>query len=405
MDLKQRLTTLRQQTGQGQARPADGARIAERIRRYRVGPSPARGSLDASALAERLGGTLRADGVIRIERRVRLDDAHGARRLARVLDDHGALPEARGLDPERLVFLDTETSGLAGGTGTVVFLLGLARVENGALQVCQYLLTGFAGEAALLSEAAEWLGNDDTLVSFNGKCFDVPLLAARCRLAGVADPFSTRPHLDLLHPTRRAFNRGWPDCRLATVERRLLGLTRTDDLPGSEAPMAWFDLIRRGDAARMPGIARHNHWDLVSLAALLPALADAHAAPAEHGADGLAVARAHLARDDELRARAVLTAAQGRLDDDGLLELARLHRRNGDWNAACIIWERLAERGSLESIERLAKYHEHVRRDPAVAFAYARRLPLGGAHDSRRQRLRVKLEKRGAPISRIRSSP
>ncbi|NIP71831.1 MAG: hypothetical protein GWO16_01805 [Gammaproteobacteria bacterium] len=389
MDLKQRLAALRQQTGH--------ACIAERIQRYRVGPPPARACrpVDASALAERLGGSLRAGGVIRIERRVALDDVHGARCLARVLDDHGALPEARGLDPGRLVFVDTETSGLAGGTGTVVFLLGLARIEDGALQIRQYLLTGFAGEAVLLTESAKWLGNDDTLVSFNGKCFDVPLLAARCRLAGVADPFSTRGHLDLLHPTRRAFNRYWPDCRLGTAEQRLLGFARTDDLPGSEAPQAWLDLLRRGDATRMPGIARHNHRDLVSLAALLPALVDAHAVPAEHGADALAVARAHLARDDEARARAVLTAARARLDSGALLELARLHRRNGDWNAACIIWERLAEKGSLESIERLAKYYEHVRGDHAVAFDYARRLPLGGVHDSRRQRLRRKLEKLG----------
>ncbi len=400
--LKNRLGTLRRQTGTAPAPQPREPSIAELMQRYRVGP---RASTSASTpritpkeLAALLEGELIDAGVIRIERRIGLDKHHGDMPLSRLLDDHAALPEAAGLDPRALVFLDTETSGLAGGTGTIAFMLGLARIEGDELVVRQYQLTGFAGEAPMLEDADTWLREGDALVTFNGKCFDVPLLSTRARLAGVRDRCAAMVHLDLLHPTRRAFARRWPDCRLATAERDLIGFRRHDDLPGSEAPLAWFDYLHRGHAGRLSGVARHNHWDLVSLAVLLPALAAAHDCPAVMGADVLAVARAHLVRDDEDRALELLLEAADELDEDAALELARLHRRRNEWPQACALWERLAGQGSIEAIERLAKYYEHERSDWAVALRYACMLPGGGDYEHRRQRLQGKLDRQGASL-------
>lgn len=397
-DLKRRLGALRRQTGSdtGDPRPAVPS-VAERMQRYRVERRPgvqAAARIMPKDLAVLLGGELIDAGVLRIERRIALAERHGQVLLQRLLDAHDALPEAAGLDPRSLVFLDTETSGLAGGTGTIAFMLGLARIENDALVVRQYQLTGFAGEAPMLEDAATWLGEAAALVTFNGKCFDVPLLSARARLAGVRDRCAAMVHVDLLHATRRAFARRWPDCRLATAERELLGFRRLHDLPGSEAPTAWFNYLQHGDAGLLSDVVRHNHWDLVSLAALLPALAQVHASPAAADADVLAIARAYLVRDHEAQGRAVLLGGRSRLDDDGLLELARLHRRNADWPEACAIWETLAARGCIEAMERLAKYHEHVRRDYGTALELTRRLPESEATQRRQQRLTEKLRSR-----------
>ena len=393
MDLKHRLGTLRRQTGVS-PQPAAPA-VAERVARYRPGAQSGRSqALDPAALAERLGGALVDDGVILIEQRLPLQICHGGITLSRLLGDNDGLAEARGRDPQGLLFLDTETSGLAGGTGTVVFLLGLARIEQQHLVVHQYHLTRFGAEGAMLRRASAWLRAAECMVSYNGKCFDVPLLTTRFRLCGVHSPLERLAHLDLLHPTRRAFNRRWGDCRLATAERRLLGFERQDDLPGSEAPEAWFAWVRRQDPARLPGIARHNRWDVLSLAALIPALAHAYTEPGAVDADVAAVARGLRARGEGLRALQLLVEHRSMLDSDGLLELAALYRRANRWSEAQAIWEPLAAAGHVTAIERLAKYHEHVAGDPGAALAYAERLPRGPVHDGRRLRLQQRLAMR-----------
>src|SRR3569623_2612539 len=224
--------------------------ISARVARLRVN-APARTKISDTELAHRVGGPVVENGVVLIEQRVPLTHAHGRHLLGRIAGPL-ALPAMDALEPSQLVFLDTESTGLAGGTGTVVFLLGLARIEGNALTVRQYLLTAFAGEAPLLDMAGHWLHSAQSLVTFNGKCFDVPLLSARCRLAGVTDVYTRCAHIDLLHPTRCAYGRDWGDCRLITAARRLLGFHRQDDIAGAEAPQAWLDYVHRGDTRRLP---------------------------------------------------------------------------------------------------------------------------------------------------------
>jgi hypothetical protein len=181
----------------------------------------------------------------------------------------GAVPLPETVDASRLAFFDTETTGLAGGTGTRAFMVGIARFTATGLTITQFTTATMAAEAAMLRAVLECLGDDAVLVSYNGKSYDRPLLGTRLRLARIADPLSRFPHLDLLHPTRRRLRHALPDCRLATVERRWLGIVRDDDLPGSEAPAAWLAYLRGGSSALLRRVGEHNAQDLASLAALL----------------------------------------------------------------------------------------------------------------------------------------
>jgi uncharacterized protein YprB with RNaseH-like and TPR domain len=178
---------------------------------------------------------------------------------------------------DSLLYFDTETTGLSGGTGTRAFMIGAADWKDGGLRLRQLLLTTMAGEHAMLAAFAGWLSADTILVSYNGRSYDAPLLATRYRLARQANPLAGLRHLDLLHPVRRRFRGVWENCRLGTVERNWLGLQREDDLPGSEAPRAWRDYLRGLGAGDLRRVLGHNDQDLRSLAALLHRLAGTEA--------------------------------------------------------------------------------------------------------------------------------
>lgn len=297
-----------------------------------------------------------------------------------------------------LVLLDTETTGLAGGSGTLVFLLAMARWEEDRLELDQWLLTAPSAEAAWIDAWQASLPAAHTLVSYNGRAFDLPLLAARQRLARRPDRFLERPHWDLLAPVRRAFASRWDDCRLATAERRLLGLERTGDLPGAFAPAAWLAFLRHGETARLREAIAHNRQDVLSLARLLPALLRVHAEPGRYDADGAALARRLLQCGAHEAALAVLERTPG---EAAALALARVLRREGRAMEARAALESSpgAER-SPAILEALAKLHEHVLRDPRAARAVAIRLaalqPDAARHRRRLARLQRRIE---APAS------
>lgn len=168
-----------------------------------------------------------------------------------------------------LIHFDTETTGLAGGTGTRAFMIGAADWVGDRFRIRQLTITSMCAEASMLRTFASWLDSETVLVSYNGKCYDAPLLATRYRLARQANPLAGLRHLDLLHPVRRRWKGVWENCRLGTVERQLLGVVREDDLPGSEAPAAWLAYLRGGSAANLRRVADHNAQDLRSLAGVL----------------------------------------------------------------------------------------------------------------------------------------
>lgn len=175
----------------------------------------------------------------------------------------------------RLLHFDTETTGLAGGTGTRAFMIGAADWIDGRFRIRQLTITTMAAETAMLRMFAEWISEDTVLVSYNGKCYDAPLLATRYRLARLPNPLMSLAHLDLLHLVRRHWKGQWENCRLATAERQLLGVVREDDLPGSEAPAAWLTYLRGGSARNLRRVAEHNAQDLKSLAGVLLRMAGA----------------------------------------------------------------------------------------------------------------------------------
>lgn len=187
--------------------------------------------------------------------------------------------EGEQVETGALMFFDTETTGLAGGTGTRAFMVGVAQWRNdvqrgSGLHIRQLLMTTLAAETAMLSTFAGWLAPDTVLCSYNGRSYDAPLLKTRYRLARQRDPISALDHVDLLYPTRRRYRGTWENCRLATIERQLLKVVREDDLPGSEAPAAWLRFLRGGDAVNLRRVGEHNHQDVVTLALLLQRLVD-----------------------------------------------------------------------------------------------------------------------------------
>jgi uncharacterized protein YprB with RNaseH-like and TPR domain len=206
-------------------------------------------------------------------------DMHGDWRLQ---EAHLADPQALAImaqDPRLLaassgdaLFLDTETTGLAGGTGTWVFMVGLGRFRpDGTFELWQGFLPGPEAEKPFLHEVARRIGEAGTLVSFFGKSYDQHRLLDRYRLHGLPSPFENRRHLDLYHPLKRLCGGQGPgpygDHKLQTLERHLCGHQRVDDLPGSAAPEAWFDFLR-GDPHRLEGVFHHNFLDVLSLVTL-----------------------------------------------------------------------------------------------------------------------------------------
>ena len=219
----------------------------------------------------------------RRELRYPLAGCHGDVALARVLRLDGALLAKLGkhdafaaLRAEECLFLDTETTGLSGGAGTVVFAYGLGFLRGDELVVEQLFLRDFGEEPAMLHHVAARLAEFPVPVTFVGKSYDRHRIAARLAVHKVQAPVLTDVHLDLFHVVRRLHAKQWPDTRLRTAEQRLLGLHRHDDLPGSEAPAAFLQWVR-DRTGPVDRVLEHNRLDVLSLVALLGAIGGASA--------------------------------------------------------------------------------------------------------------------------------
>ncbi|MDT9583420.1 ribonuclease H-like domain-containing protein [Stenotrophomonas indicatrix] len=235
--------------------------------RSRGGPAPAR----ASAQDRQLPGNEIAPGLFLIESL--LPQPIPAMPLSLAF----AKREGEHVAARDLLFFDTETTGLAGGTGTRAFMIGAADwhvcpQRGEGLRIRQLLMSTMAAEETMLAAFASWLQPHTVFCSYNGRSYDAPLLKTRYRLARQADPITALDHVDLLYPTRRRYRGTWENCKLCTIERQLLRVVREDDLPGSEAPAAWLRYLRGGDAVNLRRVADHNHQDVVTLALLLQRL-------------------------------------------------------------------------------------------------------------------------------------
>jgi len=250
-----------------------------------------------SSLEELLGGVVEETErgrVLVVRRRFEAGHLHGRQLLdaARGMADAPlAVLTRTGVPPAgpRLLYLDTETTGLSGGTGTYAFLVGVGFFDGGTFEVRQYFMRDLDEEPALLAALDPLLREMDGLVTYNGTGFDLPLLETRFVLARRRWPEAVF-HLDLLPAARRLWSSRLPDCRLGTVEQHALGFAREWDLPGALIPSVYFEYLRRKMPGELPRVFEHNRHDILSLAALAGWVSDAVArAPGpELGAEELA---------------------------------------------------------------------------------------------------------------------
>jgi uncharacterized protein YprB with RNaseH-like and TPR domain len=300
-----------------------------------------------------------------------------------------AEPDLEGFDLRRAVFLDTETTGLAGGAGTAAFLIGVGWVDGERFRVRQYFMRDYHEEAALLRGLADELGRFDLLVTFNGKMFDVPLLEARFRLNRGRFPLAGARHLDLLHPARRLWKARLESCRLQALEGELMGLRRAGDIPGEQIPQVYFDWVRRRDARMLARVFEHNRQDIVSLAALaVLACQWVEEGRAEDPRDVFSLARvlerARLYERSEAEYRRSLELGPGALRGPVLLRLAWRAKRAGEHARAAQLWGEAGAAGEVEGWRELAMHHEHRTKDLAEALAaVARGLELVGPESHR----------------------
>ena len=281
---------------------------------------------------------------------------------------------------DSFAFLDTETSGLAGGTGTYAFLVGVGRFEGETFRLAQFFMRDPSEEAALLEGLMDFLAPCAALVTFNGKAFDAPLLVTRYSLHSIPVPFKDFAHLDLLPLARRLWRDRLPSRALKYLEENVLAAPRTpDEVPGYEIPYIYFDYLRTGDAAPLKGVFYHNAMDIVALAALMNHMASILHAPfdgqVQHGLDFIALAK--LFEDLDRREEAArlyergLQAGVSEANFGAVMQrLSALQRRRGDLESAAALWQKAAAEGHVYAHIELAKYYEHHRGDYAEALKW-----------------------------------
>jgi uncharacterized protein YprB with RNaseH-like and TPR domain len=334
------------------------------------------------------------------------------------------------IHPEQWLFLDTETTGLAGGTGTYAFMIGIAWWEAGGLQVEQFFMRDLDEEHSVLLELSERMKQRPVLVTFNGKSFDWPLLETRFRMTRAFRGFAPKLHLDLLHPARQIWRLRIGSVRLRDLERQVLGgegrsldWSRYEDIDSSLIPQMYFDYLRRGTAEPLVGIFRHNQMDLRGLAALSGKIlalldsghgfasalnAETHDAIDVVGLSRLMRKRGHSTRARELYETALRFGLPRSVERLAQRELAQLAKRELDYTRAISLWDALREvpcqgkrkenerplaedaqralESAIEAAEQLAIYHEHRAKEPQRALELIRAAiaELGEAHDAGR---------------------
>jgi uncharacterized protein len=310
------------------------------------------------------------------------DDITLARRL---LDQAGIVN-----DVSSTIFVDTETTGLSGGTGTHVFLVGLGTFVGDGFRVRQYFLRHPGEERALLDGIEQDVRSAGSLVTYNGRTFDIPMLETRYRMHHRACRFPDH-HLDLLHPVRSVWKHRLPGCSLGTVEQHVLGVTRVDDAPGWLIPQMYFSYLQSRRVETLRNVFNHNRQDIVSLARLAGIV---HAyqvgllAP-EHPTDRLAVALMHLRSGNVDGAMPVVYSEVGsamvpsELRYKAVKEATVVLKRLGRFDEALALWQQRmtdpARAIRLFAAEELAKHMEHRSRDHRMALDIARRAADGAS--------------------------
>ncbi|MGQ9681167.1 MAG: ribonuclease H-like domain-containing protein [Anaerolineae bacterium] len=312
-----------------------------------------------------------------------------------------------------LAFLDTETTGLAGGTGTYAFLVGLGLFEGDSFVVRQVFMRDIPEEPALLHRVCEDLAPRRGLVTFNGRAFDWPLLETRLAMNRRPALAQGQIHLDLLLPARRLWRQRLASCALSSLEAQVLGVQRAiDDVPGWAIPGLYRDWLLWGRAEPMRRVFYHNAHDILSLATLAATFCRLLAEPLrmlQHGEDLYCLGQRLESLGDGEAASALYQRCLCFPLSEGLRRatmhrLSHLHRRAGHVDEAAALWRALAERDDVDACLALAKHYEHRTRDldNAVALAERARDLLRRAQCPDRRRL-AEVEHRLCRLRRKRS--
>jgi uncharacterized protein YprB with RNaseH-like and TPR domain len=321
-----------------------------------------------------------------------LDATHGHHTLADLLahppQDAALLARDErlaGVDFRRMAFIDTETTGLAGGTGTYAFLVGVGVFEEDGFAIHQFFMRDYDEELAMLHALGELLDRLEAVVSFNGKSFDLPLLETRFIMARQLPRLVDAPHLDLLPVARRFWKYRLDSCALSSLETEILGVRRTqDDVPGWLIPSLYVDYARSGDAREMPRIFYHNAQDILSLVTLAARMCDLFATPLPVEADvpgedmyGLARLLHDLGQSDRAEAafeQAALTCQGTPVREMAMRDLAYLLKRQERREEALLWWQELVEgEAAVYACEELAKHYEWHDQDLSQAIAWTER--------------------------------
>lgn len=349
--------------------------------------------------------------------------AHGTRSLNSVLErelirlahfDHHFAKDAHPFTD--FVYVDAETTGLSAASGTVAFLVGVGVVEKDRFVVHQFFLPDYPDEAAMLDAIAEIVEDHKVVVSFNGKCFDMPLLETRYAMNRMTTPFAEMRHIDLLHCCRRFWRGRFADSTLQTLERELLGVFRYNDTPGFMIPQLYFDYLSHGRSEPMQGVLLHNRLDIVTLLFLADVvhgyLDNAEKFSYYSPMDALRISK-HLQRQGNIEhacnAARTQMIASSKLDEriDLALHLFRLQKKLKQFDEALqTLFELAKSKGEMRlyALNESAKLLEHKKRDytqaskliaqaleyldsPLAEIAYDRVLFWNETLDKRRQRL------------------
>jgi hypothetical protein len=278
------------------------------------------------------------------------------------------------IDISKTIFLDTETTGLAGGTGTYIFLIGVGYFEEDQFCVRQYFMRDYNEERALLSAVNDLLGKFKAVVTYNGKTFDLPLMESRYIMSGMKINLEDPYHFDLLYPARRLWKRRLEGCSLSMVERDILKVSRTDDVPGYLIPEIYFRYLKTRDARTMKQVFEHNLQDILSLVALVSKMCFLVEDPLENAEYGMDIFSVGKIFDDEKKyEQSTLYYAEAlkhSLSEKDVLEALKLgsfaYKRQGKWEEAEEMWKEIIERSYgfvYYPYEELAKYYEHYLRD------------------------------------------
>jgi hypothetical protein len=285
-------------------------------------------------------------------------------------------------DPGQWLFLDTETTGLAGGTGTYAFLVGLAWWEKESFVIEQYFMRDHSEEPSMLHEILGHFSPKPVLVTFNGKSFDWPLLQTRFQMRRLGAAQAPLVHLDFLHPARQLWRLRLESVSLAQLERHILQLDRGQDIPSETIPQRYFDFLRGSPPEAMAEVFRHNQMDLCGLASL--ALHITHILADPEKCDGCAedffgISRLLHRRGEERLAgqmyqRALIGGLPKGAEQVAQRELALLAKRGRNFELSNALWEKLlgSSAEGLRAYEQLAIYYEHHARLPQRAAVLVR---------------------------------